>query len=295
VALELLVVTATGGSEAVVKPRVCCAFLIAFTLGLLLARPARAGEINVAWDPVPGASSYHVYYGLSSGNYGAPITSTTNSATITSLQDCRTYFVAVKAFNGAGESPDFSNEISGWSRPVVSTTTPATAMQGDQVVVDIIGANFQGGATVDLGNPHVILTGVTVVSCNHLQLIATVEPTGPSVRPAQIGRLDVSVENPDTVFGVKPQSFEVLINPARFDINKSDETTLNRIDGKDTVYLSRHFGISETNPNYEPDDDFDGDGWVDGADLAYIAANLGRCWSTLTNSWSLAACPAVVQ
>jgi hypothetical protein len=256
---------------------------------------ARAGEINVAWDPVPGATSYHVYYGLSSGVYGQPLTTTTTSATITSLQDCRTYFVAVKAFNGAGESPNFSNEVSGWSRPKVNSTTPGAAMQGDQVVVDVLGANFQTGATIDLGNPHVILSSVTVLSCNHMQLLATVEPTAESIRPAQIGRLDVLVENPDTVFGVSPQAFEVLINPARFDINKSDDSTLNRIDGQDTAYLSRQFGMSESNPNYDADDDFNGDGWVDGGDLAYIASNLGRCWSATTKTWSLAACPTSMQ
>jgi hypothetical protein len=259
------------------------------------ALPARSGEINVAWDPVAGATSYHVYYGLNSGVYGQPVTTTTTSATITGLQDCMTYFVAVKAFNGAGESPNFSNELSGWSRPVVSSTTPATAMQGDQVVIDVTGANFQSGATIDLGNPHVFLTSTTVLSCNHMQLIATVDPTAATIRPAHIGLLDVSVENPDTVFGVKPQAFEVLINPARFDVNKSEESTLNRIDGQDTVYLSRQFGLNESNPNYDPDDDFDGDGWVDGQDLAYIAANLGRCWSASTKSWSLAACPTAMQ
>jgi hypothetical protein len=294
-ALELLVPSTATNAEVLVRSSVARMFLVVWPLLVLGAQFAQAGEINVAWDPVPGASSYHVYYGLSSGVYGQPLTTTTNSATITSLQDCKTYYVAVKAFNGAGESPDFSNEISGWSRPQVNSTTPATAIQGDQVVVDVLGANFQTGATIDLGNPNVILTGVTVLSCNHMQLIATVEPTAATVRPAEIGRLDVSVENPDTVFGVSLQAFEVLINPARFDINKSEESTLNRIDGQDTVYLSRNFGVNESNPNYEADDDFNGDGWVDGQDLHYIASNLGRCWSASTKSWTLAACPTAMQ
>jgi hypothetical protein len=37
---------------------------------------------------------------------------------------------------------------------------------------------------VDLGNPHVSLTSVRVLSCNQIQLIATVEPMAPSFRAA---------------------------------------------------------------------------------------------------------------
>jgi hypothetical protein len=84
----------------------------------------------------------------------------------------------------------------------------------------------------------------------------------------------------------------VTINPARFDVNRTDDVTRGRIDGKDTVFLSRGFGLSESDPNYDGDDDFDGDGWVDGQDLAYIASNLGRCWSPSSRTWSLSACPA---
>jgi hypothetical protein len=45
----------------------------------------------------------------------------------------------------------------------------------------------------------------------------------------------------------------------------------------------------------DADDDFDGDGWVDGDDLAYIASNLGRCWSASAKNWSLSACPTGLQ
>ena len=268
-----------------------CALLILLPLGVTAALPSHAGEIDVNWDPVAGASGYHVYYGISSGVYGQPLSTTKNSASITGLQDCKTYFVAVKAFNASGESPSFSNELSGWSRPGIVSATPSTAMQGDQIVMDIVGTNFQSGAVVDLGNPHVLLTSVAVLSCNHIQLLATVEPTAETVRPAHIGLLGLTVANPDSAFGIKPHAFEVSINPARFDVNRSDETTKNRIDGKDSVYLSRQFGLSEPDPNYDADDDFDGDGWVDGQDLAYIASNLGRCWSASSKAWRLAACP----
>ena len=260
-----------------------------------IAAKTFAGEIQLAWDPTAGASGYKVYYGTSSGNYGSPVVVYGTSTTIQGLQDCVSYYVAVKAFNAAGESPNYSNELTGWSRPSITSATPSTAVQGDQIVVDIMGANFQNGAAVDLGNPQVLLTSVTAVTCNHIQLLATVAPTGQGMRAARVGRLNLTVENPDSVFGMRPEAFEVLINPARFDINKSDETTTNRIDGKDTVYLSRQFGMDESNPNYDPDNDFDGDGWVDGQDLAFVASNLGRCWSFTTKSWRLDACPNLLQ
>jgi len=261
----------------------------------LLGMPARAGTIAVNWDAVTGASGYRVYYGTSTGQYGASITSASTSATISGLQDCTQYFVAVKAYNAAGESAQFSNELSGWSRPSVVTVTPGNAMQGDQIVMDITGTNFQSGAVADLVNPNVILTSITVLSCTHMQLIASVEPTAANIRPAEIGLQDVLVSNPDATFGTKAQAFEVLINPYRFDINRSDAATTNRVDGKDTIWISRHFGVDESDPNYDPDHDFDGNGWVDGSDLSYIASNLGKCWSAGSKSWTFAACPTNLQ
>jgi len=255
-----------------------------------------AGAIALAWDPAPGATGYYVYYGTQSGHYDpVPVTTSATSATISGLQDCTTYYLAVKAFNEVGTSVEYSNELSGWSRPGITAATPSSAMQGDQIVMDVTGANFQAGAVVDLGNPQVTLTSVRVLSCNQIQLIATVEPTAASFRAAQIGRFDLTVSNPDSVFGLKSQAFEVLINPYRFDINQSDDTTRNRIDGKDTVYLSRLFGMDESDPNFDADYDFDGDGVIDGQELAYIASNLGRCWSASSKSWTLAACPTPLQ
>jgi hypothetical protein len=277
--------------------KVRAGFLVPLLVALCAASvPATAGSISLTWDATQGATGYHVYYGTQPGNYlPTPIITTSTSATISGLADCAAYFVAVKAFNASGESPNFSNELSGWSRPSVTAATPSSALQGAQIVMDVTGTNFQSGAVVDLGNPNVLLTSVQVLSCTHIQLLATVEPTASNVRPAHIGRLDLTVSNSDSVFGMKSQAFEVLLNPARFDVNQSDSTTRNRIDGKDTVYLSRQFGINESDPNYDADDDFDGDGWIDGQDLVYIASNLGKCWSASSKSWSITACPSGLQ
>jgi hypothetical protein len=257
--------------------------------------PARAGDINLAWDPTPGATAYHVYFGTTPGVYSGSITTSGASATISGLQDCTSHFVAVKAVNGAGESVQYSNEISGWPRPAVTSSGSLKVMQGKQAVLDVVGANFQPGATVELGDSHILLGSVSVLSCTHLQVLATVEPTAPNVRPAEVGTKDVTIVNPDYVYGLQAQGFEVVINPARFDINRSDSATTNRIDGKDTIYLSRAFAASEPSPAYDPDYDFDGNGWIDGTDLNYIAINLGRCWSSSSGAWSSSACPSSLQ
>jgi hypothetical protein len=252
---------------------------------------ASAGEINIAWDPAPGATGYRVYYGTAPGVYSSSITTSLPSATITGLQDCTSHYIAVKAINGAGESEQFSNEIAGWPRPAVSSSGSLRVMQGGQAVLDVTGGNFQPGATVSLNDSNILLGSVSVLSCTHLQVLATVEPTAGGVQPAHVGKHDVTIVNPDDVYGLQIQGFEVLINPARFDINKSDSATTNRIDGKDTIYLSRNFGASYPSTDYDPDYDFDGDGSIDGTDLSYIGASFGKCWSSSAGTWSASACP----
>ena len=255
-----------------------------------LAVSAQAGQIQLAWDPVAGATGYRVYYGTQPGTYTGNMTTSGTSATVTGLQNCTTYYLAVKAYNAAGESPSFSNELSGWARPEISAAAPGVAMQGSQVTVTVSGANFQSGAIVEMDAPRVTVSGVRTVSCTQMQFVATLDPPAPNIRAAQVGRWTVSVSNPDDVFGQRSQAFEVSIDPSRFNINTTDTATQNRIDGKDTVWIARLFGSQDGGASYDPDSDFDGDGWVDGNDLAYIASNLGRCWSG--TNWTAASCPA---
>jgi len=270
-------------------PRIAAIAGIAFLFAAAL--PASAGTISLAWDAVPGATEYRVYYGTQSGVYGSnPFRTSSTSATLQNLQDCTTWFVAVKAYNSAGESDQFSQEIAGWPRPVVTAATPSSAKQGDQIVIELTGANYQNGAVIELDNPHVRLASTQVLSCSRMQVLATVEPTAANVRPAGIGAIDVTVANPDDVFGEKSNAFTVLVNPARFDVNTAETSTRGRLDGKDTVWMARMFGGNEGTALYDADFDFDGDGWVDGQDLAYLASNMGRCWDGA--GWAVSACPA---
>ncbi len=97
------------------------------------------------------------------------------------------------------------------------------------------------------------------------------------------------VHTPDGLVGQRPSALTVKIDPFRFDLNRSDPSTVDRIDGKDLVWLARQFATNYSLPLYDWAYDFDGDGWVDGVDLAFLAANLGRCWAGTT--WTIAACP----
>jgi hypothetical protein len=247
------------------------------------ATPARAvGSVDLQWDPVPGATGYKVYFGLVSVQY-TKVKDVGNhtSTTMDNLTDCTDYYMAIKAYNSHGESDEFSDEVFGWARPTLTGQAPAV-MQGQQLALDLTGWNFKPGALVEVDNPHVTLNSVAVQSCSKIQMLVQVDPPAAGVRAAEIGSFAVTVQNPADVLGKKSNAFVVTINPARFDVNKSDNKTRNRLDGKDTVWLSRTFGARDGQALYAPDHDFTGDGWIDGEDLAYLASNLGRCWNGST-------------
>ena len=257
---------------------------------------AGAGTMLLEWDAAANAQGYRLYYGTASGQY----TQTKDvgnalSASLSGLADCTTWYVAVKAYNSAGESPSFSNEVVGMPRPAITNAGPPS-MQGSQLTLNVNGANFQNGATVEVSNPHIVLQNARVVSCNQMQVSATIEPMASGVRASPIGRFEVTVTNPDRVYGQTSNAFEVLLNPRRFDVNVRDEGTRGRVDGKDIVDLARSLsardadGTRPPDSHWNPDSDLNGDGQVDGEDLAYLASSLvfSRCWNGTT--WTANAC-----
>jgi hypothetical protein len=60
------------------------------------------------------------------------------------------------------------------------------------------------------------------------------------------------------------------------------------VDGKDLVWLAHSHASAEGDPFFNPDADLDGDGMVDGNDLAMLAARFGQCWTG--SGWSNGAC-----
>ena len=104
------------------------AALIAATVAAAVPN-ALAGAIHLRWAPVADAdlAGYRVYWGTSSGSYsGSRDVGNVTSAAIDGLGDCTVWYLAVKAYDAAGNlSASYSNEISGWPRPALSAVAPA--------------------------------------------------------------------------------------------------------------------------------------------------------------------------
>lgn len=183
----------------------------AFLLPILLvavsvAAPARAGSIPLAWDPVndPDLVSYRVYYGTSPGSYGSPIdVGNTTEYTLTGLDDCTRYYVAVKAWDGQLESDAFSNELVGLPTPSVSSTNPTSGEQGQTLTVSVAGASFDTGAVAEFSHAGITVNSTSYVSCNELEVSITI------ASGASPGMSDVDVVNPDQSFGSRASAFEV--------------------------------------------------------------------------------------
>lgn len=264
---------------------------------------AIAGSIKLRWDRVYGATGYTLYYGTQSGHYDHSVqVGNVDRTELTGLPDCTDLYVAVKGRNATGESAQFSNEVSGWSRPRIQSHTPPQITQGEQRLLELSGWNFQSGATIEVefagsaptdlnGDPLFLVDGATVISCDRIQAVVTAEPGARGLRAAPVGPLGLrlGVRNPDLVLGRSPLTeVEILFDQARRDINRSDATTRDRVDGSDLTWLAYAFGSGEGDAHYLADADLDGNGQVDGVDLAFLASGFGYCRAGST--WSTAAC-----
>jgi len=143
---------------------------------------------------------------------------------------------------------------------------------------------------------------VSVQSCNRLQALLTVEPTARGQRAMEVGDFTINFEvvNPDTVYGERSDILTVELNEARLDFNQEHGYSVDRVDGwednwwytkADSCMIPASLG-NPCNPartdRYDPDWDLDGDGWVDGHELAETISRFGQCWDGST--WSDEAC-----
>jgi hypothetical protein len=163
--------------------------------------------MSVAWDPVTDTdlAGYRLYYGTTAGQYSSNVdVGNVTAYTLSGLNDCTTWYVAVKAYDAVGNlSSSYSNEINGWPRPVVSSANPPAAEQGRRLDVTVSGTNFRTGATVSFGDPNIVVNSVSVSSCSQLVANITVQNS------AAAGSKNVEVVNPDSVYGVGTGVFTV--------------------------------------------------------------------------------------
>lgn len=171
-----------------------------------------AGTMSIAWDPVTDSdlAGYKVYYGTAPGNYTmSKDVGNATSTTLTGLDPCTRYYVAVKAYDTGGlESASYSNEIAGLPRPVLNTVTPAAGDQGASLTLTLAGESFDSGATVEFSGTGITVVAVRRDSCSQLSVDIQIAAGAP------VGARDVTVMNPDRSFGTKAGGFTVNTNAA---------------------------------------------------------------------------------
>lgn len=170
--------------------------LVAAALAGCAAGAARAGSMDITWDAVsdPDLAGYKVYYDTRPGGaYRDSVPSPSTSHTLVGLSDCTLYYVAIKAIDaGMLESTDFSNEISGFPHPQITSIDPSGVAPGQTVDITINGSSFAPGAFAEITG--VTVNSSTVDACGRMRVSITVDPSAPSA-PA-----DVTVVNSDGGF-----------------------------------------------------------------------------------------------
>jgi hypothetical protein len=146
------------------------------------------------------------------------------------------------------------------------STSSIYIMQSGQHNVQVNGSYFQSGAIIDLGAD--VTEGAASLS-GSTRLTATI-----NVAPGAIlGPRGVTVINPDTGSGTKSAALTVT-RTADIDRNCL-------IDGADLNNLARAWNTTSAEPGYLADADLNGDGLIDGKDLAifieYFGIQLAVC------------------
>jgi len=87
-------------------------------------RPALAGTVTLAWDPVssPALAGYRLFYGPSAGTYtGVFDVGNSTYVAISTLPEGATFHFAVTAYDWSGGSSGYSNDV---AKTIPTTTTP---------------------------------------------------------------------------------------------------------------------------------------------------------------------------
>lgn len=118
-----------GGKEGMLSYlspllRSCLLFALPVLLVCTASPRVHAASVSLEWDPntEPDLSGYKVHYGLASGNYTTHLdVGNTVIKTINTLDDCKTYYLAVTAYDSYANESGYSNEV--------STATPCSTQE----------------------------------------------------------------------------------------------------------------------------------------------------------------------
>jgi hypothetical protein len=134
-------------------------YVCAAVLGITLAAAtADAATITIGWDrnTEPNIAGYVVSYGTASGSYNQTVDvgqATTWSLTV---NDGRTYYFAVQAYNTAGQRSGYSNEAAGaaaiTSGPVPGASAPRMAVDSPAPNSSVHPGFIVAGWAADLGS-----------------------------------------------------------------------------------------------------------------------------------------------
>lgn len=116
-------------------------------LFLLSVASAQAAHLNLAWDPngEGDLAGYRIYYGISSGEYINFVdVGKVQTYTLDNLMDGVTYYIAITAYDTAGNESDFSGEVAGIGVPDVDGDSPTDS----DVDSNVVGESKEGGCFV---------------------------------------------------------------------------------------------------------------------------------------------------
>jgi hypothetical protein len=238
--------------------RVRCAALrtlIGLVLTLIPLISFAAGNITLAWDPVPSVAGYNLYYGTASRVYPNMLAAgNTTTITVSNLAIGTAYYFAATAYDTFGIESDFSVEVSG--NVSVPVNQPPTL---DPIASVTLNENA-GAQTVNL-------SGISSGASNEIQtLTVTASSSNPSLVPNPAvnytspgtggvltfapvamafgsATITVTVNDGGTSNNVISRSFTVTVNPVNQPptLDPLANLTINENSGVQTVNLS---GIS---------------------------------------------------
>ena len=109
--------------------------LFSFLSFVFILTPSLAGaaQVSCSWDVSTGAAGYKMHYGNYSGNYQYTVdVGNSTGCTISGLEEGKTYYFAVTAYNSLDES-DYSKEL---AYTIPNTPPPPVDTDGDGLFDD---------------------------------------------------------------------------------------------------------------------------------------------------------------